>query len=109
VLSDKDRRLPAAFPLRSMHQVSVCEPALAPGPGAVSLLFPVADDALDSADPAALAAMPRPLALAYVGNQYDRDAAFAEFFTPAAARHQHRVAGKWARSCYPIGTPGPGR
>jgi hypothetical protein len=39
--------------------VTVCEPALAPNPSAVSLLFPVADDALDTADPAALAAMHR--------------------------------------------------
>jgi hypothetical protein len=62
LLWDKDQRLPAASPLRSLAQVTVCEPALAPSPGAVSLLFPVADDALDSADPAALAAMPRPLA-----------------------------------------------
>ncbi|HEX7162465.1 MAG TPA: hypothetical protein VF223_14665 [Trebonia sp.] len=65
---------------------------------AVSLLFPVADDALDTADPAALAAMPKPLPLVYVGNQYDRDEAFAGFFAPAAARHRHRVAGKWTRT-----------
>ncbi len=57
---------------------------------AVSLLFPVADDAL--------AAMPKPLPLVYVGNQYDRDEAFAGFFAPAAARHRHRVAGKWTRT-----------
>jgi hypothetical protein len=63
--------------------VTVCEPALAPSPGAVSLLFPVADDLLDTAGPAALAMMPRPLPL--VGNQYDRDEAFAGFFAPGAA------------------------
>jgi hypothetical protein len=90
-------------PLRSLAQVTVCEPALAPSPGAISLLFPVADDALDSANPKALAAMPRPLPLVYVGNQYDRDAAFTEFFAPAAARHRHRVAGKW-----PSTAPWPG-
>ncbi len=98
LLWDKDRRLPAASPLRSLAQVTVCEPALAPSPGAVSLLFPVADDALDTADAAALAAMPRPLPLVYVGNQYDRDEAFAVFFAPAAARHHHQVAGKWTRT-----------
>ena len=65
---------------------------------AVSLLFPVADDALDTTDPAALAAIPRPLPLVYVGNQYDRDEAFAGFFAPAAARHRHRVPGKWTRT-----------
>ena len=42
--------------------------------------------------------MPRPLPLVYVGNQYDRDEAFAGFFAPAAARHPHRVAGKWTRT-----------
>jgi hypothetical protein len=98
IVWDKDRRLPAASPLRSLPQVTVCEAALAPGPGAVSLLFPVADDALDAADPQALASLPKILPLAYVGNQYDRDDAFAEFFAPAATRHQHRVAGKWTRT-----------
>jgi hypothetical protein len=90
------RRVQAARPEATAQ--TVCEPALAPSPGAVSLLFPVADDALDTANPAALAAMPRPLPLVYVGNQYDRDEAFAGFFAPAAARHHHQVAGKWTRT-----------
>ena len=42
--------------------------------------------------------MPRPLPLVYIGNQYDRDEAFSAFFAPAAARFQHRVAGKWTRT-----------
>ncbi len=42
--------------------------------------------------------MPRPLPLVYAGNRYDRDEAFAGFFAPAAARHRHRVAGKWTRT-----------
>ena len=95
VLWDKDRQLPSGSPLRSAPGVTVCEPALAPSPGAVSLLFPVADDALDDADPSALAGMTRTLPLVYVGNQYDRDAAFGDFFAPAATWHSHRVAGKW--------------
>ncbi|MEV7020885.1 hypothetical protein [Kitasatospora sp. NPDC093558] len=95
VLWDKDRQLPADDPLRAIGHVQVCEPALHPSPGAVSLLFPVADDALDQAYPAALAAFERLLPLVYVGNQYDRDAAFGEFFAPAAAQLPHRVAGKW--------------
>jgi hypothetical protein len=45
-----------------------------------------------------LAAMPRPLPLVYIGNQYDRDEAFSAFFAPAAAGHGHRVAGKWTRT-----------
>jgi len=98
VLWDKDRRLPADDPLRHLSNVAVCEPALHPTPGAASLLFPVADAALDQADPAALAATPRPLPLVYVGNQYDRDLAFDTFFAPAAARFPHRVAGKWPRT-----------
>jgi len=97
VLWDKDLQLPAADPLRRLPQVTVCEAALFPRPGAVRLLFPVCDAALDAADPAALAAAPRPLPLAYAGNQYDRDEEFGLFFAPAAARFRHRVAGKWPR------------
>ena len=98
IVWDKDLQLPASSPLRSLPNVTVCEAALAPRPGAVSLLFPVADDDLDRADPAALAAMPRALPLVYIGNQYDRDEAFKAFFAPPAARHGHRVAGKWSRT-----------
>ena len=98
IIWDKDLQLPAGSPLRSLPNVTVCEAALAPGPGAVSLLFPVDDNQIDQADPAALAALPRPLPLVYAGNQYDRDDAFSAFFAPAAARHAHRVAGKWTRT-----------
>ena len=49
----------------------VCEPALHPTPGAVTLLFPVADAALDCADPPGLVAETRDLPLVYLGNQYD--------------------------------------
>lgn len=49
ILWDKDRRLPAADPLRRTRNVTVCEPALHPTPGAVPLLFPVADTAIDAA------------------------------------------------------------
>lgn len=98
IVWDKDRQLPVNDPLRHTRNVDVCEAALHPTPGAVSLLFPVADDAVDAAEPAALAARPRELPLAYVGNQYDRDAAFEEFFAPAAAVHRHVVAGKWTRT-----------
>ncbi|MGH3754925.1 MAG: hypothetical protein ACRDRP_19950 [Pseudonocardiaceae bacterium] len=95
ILWDKDRQLPPDDPLRQTGNVVVCEAALHPTPGAASLLFPVADHALDAADPAALAAASRKLPLAYVGNQYDRDTAFDAFFAPAAATHPHLVAGKW--------------
>jgi hypothetical protein len=98
VVWDKDLQLPASDPLRRMPQVTVCEAALLPRPGAVRLLFPVCDAVLDAADPAALAAAPRPLPLAYAGNQYDRDEAFGRFFAPAAACFRHRVAGKWTRT-----------
>lgn len=95
VLWDKDRQLAVDDPLWHSSNVVVCEAAVHPTPGAVSLLFPVADVALDTADSAALATTPRELALAYVGNQYDRDSAFDTFFAPAAAAHRHLVAGKW--------------
>lgn len=98
VLWDKDRKLPADDPLRNTSNVAVCEPALHPTPGAISLLFPVADTVLDDAQPGALASRPRDVTLAYVGNQYDRDGPFDEFFAPAAAEHCHLVAGKWTRT-----------
>lgn len=98
VHANKDRRLLTGDPLSAVHNVVICEAALHPTPGAVSLLFPVDDEMLDAADPVALAAAPRDLTLAYVGNQYDRDDAFDAFFAPAAVRHRHLVAGKWTRT-----------
>lgn len=98
LLWDKDLQLPPEDPLRQLDWVTVCEPALHPSPGAESLLFPVADSVLDAANPAGLAARPRPLPLTYVGNQYDRDQAFDRYFAPAAQHVRHRVAGKWPRT-----------
>jgi hypothetical protein len=100
VIWDKDLQLKSSSPLRSLPSVAVCEAAIRPGPDSHGLLFPVADTALDCADPASLAALPRPLPLAYAGNQYGRDEAFSEFFAPAAARFPHRVAGKWTRTAH---------
>lgn len=95
ILWDKDQQLPADSAVRRNHAVTVAEPALHPSPGAHSLLFPVADDVLDAFDPTRAAAGSRPWPLVYVGNQYGRDAAFDAYFAPAAARHPHKVAGKW--------------
>ncbi len=95
IVWDKDLQLDGDHRLRHAPHVTVCEAALHPGPGAVSLLFPAADTALRDTDPAALAALPRELSLVYVGNQYDRDEAFDEFFAPTAALVPHLVAGKW--------------
>ncbi|MEW9533603.1 hypothetical protein [Microbispora sp. NPDC049125] len=96
VIWDKDRQLPRGSVWRHRPGVVVCEPALDPTPGAHRLLFPLDDDALDRADPAALAVRPRPIPLVYVGNQYGRDEEFDQFFAPAAARLPHVIAGKWA-------------
>ncbi|ASU81098.1 hypothetical protein CDG81_13515 [Actinopolyspora erythraea] len=95
ILWDKDQQLPAEDPLRQRSTVTVAEAALHPNPGAYSLLFPVADEDLDAFDPASAAAETRSWPLVYVGNQYDRDTAFDTYFVPAAARHRHRVCGKW--------------
>lgn len=95
IIWDKDRQLPAGDPLRSQYHVAVAEAALHPTVGAWPLLFPVADQAFARADPAALARSRRDLPLVYIGNQYDRDQAFDQFFAPAAARVMHQVAGKW--------------
>jgi hypothetical protein len=98
IIWDKDRQLPADDPLRHLHNIAVAEAALHPTLGAWSLLFPVGDHALDQADPAALAQHRRNLPLVYVGNQYDRDRAFDQFFAPAATRVLHQVSGKWTRT-----------
>lgn len=98
LLWDKDQQLPAGHRLRVMNTVTVCEAALHPTPGAVRLLFPVDDHTLDTADPEALASLPRSLPLVYIGNQYDRDDAFHQYFVPAARSHEHAVAGKWTRT-----------
>ncbi|GHJ35421.1 hypothetical protein Sm713_10300 [Streptomyces sp. TS71-3] len=95
VIWDKDRRLPANGPWRRRSHVVVCEAALTPSPDAHRLLFPAADELLDSADPHALAKRPRPTPLAYVGNQYDRDEEFDRYLAPAAAQFDHVIAGKW--------------
>lgn len=93
---DKDLRMEADDPMRTLTNVVVAEAGLHPRPGAASLLFPVADQALDAADPEQLARLPRSLPLVYIGNQYDRDDAFETFLSPAASRFRHRIAGKWA-------------
>lgn len=93
IVWDKDRQLPAADRLRGLDHIMVCEAALNPTPGATSLLFPVDDTVLDAADPAELVTRDRDLPLVYIGNQYDRDAAFGEFFAPAAAHFRHAVVG----------------
>jgi hypothetical protein len=95
VIWDLDRQLPVDDPLRLLPQVRVAEYALNPTAGAVTVACPVPDSLLDNADPKELAGRHRPLPLVYVGNQYDRDAAFEKYFAPAAAAFEHRVAGKW--------------
>lgn len=98
IVWDKDRQLPHDDALRTHPAVSVCEAALYPSPGAHSLLFPIDDATLDDADPAELSRGERTMPLVYVGNQYNRDDAFDTFFAPAAAQHDHRVAGKWTET-----------
>ncbi|MEV0915720.1 hypothetical protein AB0I93_15825 [Streptomyces sp. NPDC049967] len=98
VIWDKDRTLRSESVWRRTAHTRVCEAALAPSHGARSLLFPVAEDLLTQANPVALAAQRRDLALGYVGNQYDRDESFDRFFAPAAARVEHLVAGKWTKT-----------
>ena len=95
ILWDKDRKLAADSHWRNARTVTVCEPSLVVTPGAQRLLFPADDQRLDDSDPQALAALPRPITLAYAGNQYERDDAFTRYFAPAAAHVHHQVAGKW--------------
>jgi hypothetical protein len=98
IIWNKDLQRAATDPIRHRRNVVVCEPALRPSQGAISLLFPVSDEVLDATDPTALARMERSLPLVYIGNQYDRDEAFDAFFAPAADHFSHRVAGKWTQT-----------
>lgn len=98
VIWDTDRQMALEDPLRRMPHVAICDTARRPTPGSAVLFSMVPDELIDTADPEKLAAIDRPLDLAYVGNQYDRDEAFDEFFAPAAARFPHQVAGKWPRA-----------
>ncbi|MFL1376792.1 hypothetical protein [Nocardiopsis protaetiae] len=98
LLWDKDLHLAPDDPIRSDPAITVCEAALFPHSGARSLLFPVRDACLDTADPERLAKTRRDLPLVYAGNQYDRDDAFDRYFAPAARHHRHLVAGKWPRT-----------
>jgi hypothetical protein len=95
LLWDKDLQMPARHRLRALAHVTVCEAALHPRTGAKTLLFPVSEHALDAADPIELARARRDLPLVYIGNQYDRDEEFDQWFAPLAAAFPHRVAGKW--------------
>jgi hypothetical protein len=95
IVWDKDQQLEATGGLHELPNVTVCEAALFLRKDAVRLLFPIADRVLDAADPAVLARLPRDLPLVYIGNQYDRDDAFDTYFAHAAAKVDHRVAGKW--------------
>ncbi|GGX53675.1 hypothetical protein [Streptomyces noursei] len=98
VIWDKDRQLREDSIWRRTPNVTVCEAALTPTPGAHRLLFPIGDALLDGADPVAMAGEDRRTPLGYAGNQYDRDDAFDRFFAPAAARFEHWVGGKWTRT-----------
>ncbi|MEU7871260.1 hypothetical protein [Dactylosporangium sp. NPDC049140] len=93
---DLDRQLQPDDPVRGLPNVVVADFALRQVPGVVSLPCPVPDVLLDAADPAALVALDRPTDLVYVGNRYERDAAFDRYFVPAARNLVHEVAGKWA-------------
>ncbi|GAA0695110.1 hypothetical protein GCM10010193_57290 [Kitasatospora atroaurantiaca] len=95
---DLDRTLAPNDPLRRHPAVQILDVAQHPADGARTLLVPVADQALDRADPRELVAGERIWPLVYVGNQYGRDAAFDRYFAPAARIHLHQVVGKWTHT-----------
>jgi hypothetical protein len=98
IVWDKDMWLDEDDQLRARSNVVVAEAAMFPRAGARSLLFPVGDTALDAAQRSPPSAFGSgTFDLVYIGNQYDRDAAFDLYFAPAAASLRHRVFGKWSR------------
>jgi hypothetical protein len=95
LLWDTDGGLPSDHPLRRCDTVVVAEATPHPRPGAVSLLLPVDDTALDAVDPAVLAARSRTLSLVCVGTQTHHAQAFATYAAPTAAIYSHLIAGHW--------------
>ena len=98
IVWDRDLALPEADGLRALPNAAVAEPTLRPRAGAVRLLFPVAESALDDADPQALIQRHRGLPLVFAGDQDGCEDAFERYFAPAAARFRHRVAGRWPQA-----------
>jgi hypothetical protein len=95
---DKDLKLPHDAALRSVPWVRMAEATRFPSPGAVGLLFPI-DDQVFADRIAALATTPPAPAryvLGYVGNRYERDEDFDQFFAGPAHELEHAVFGKWA-------------
>lgn len=95
---DKDLRIEPNAEIRDLYNVRVAETAWFPRADAIRLQIPVCPDALDDARTEFSTGSPneRSLSLVYVGNQYERDARFNEFFaTPAIDERRHAVIGKW--------------
>jgi hypothetical protein len=98
---DKDLRIEPNAEIRDLSNVRIAETAWFPRVDAIRLQIPVSPEALDAARTEFSAADPRgrSLSLIYVGNQYERDARFNEFFaTPAINERRHAVVGKWTHT-----------
>lgn len=96
---DKDLRVEPESQLRNFSNVRVAETAWFPRANAIRLQIPVSLEEIQSAnaDLATSDRHMRNLALVYVGNQYERDARFNEYFAvPAATEARHSVIGKWS-------------
>ncbi|BFO15513.1 hypothetical protein SHKM778_19010 [Streptomyces sp. KM77-8] len=138
VIWDKDRTLRAESVWRRTAHTRVCEAALAPTPGAHSLLFPVAEDLLARADPSpsrlglgisrsdtwatsttgtspstASSPRPPPASSTWPPGSGRRPAAGRTSASWAGSRSRPppaSTAGPWPRcSCCPSGTPPSGR
>ncbi|MFT4295935.1 MAG: hypothetical protein QM582_11040 [Micropruina sp.] len=98
---DKDLRLPLNSPIRRLPNVQVAETAWRPRVGSFRLQIPVSQDALTQARYRAKEERPedRDISLLYVGNQYERDDRFNEYFAiPALTTPHHYVVGKWTQT-----------
>lgn len=97
---DKDLRLSRNSPLRTLPNVRVAETAWRPREGAFRLQIPVTPDSLTLARRRVPEERQedRSISLLYVGNQYERDERFEEYFAlPARHVSDHRVVGKWTQ------------
>lgn len=102
---DKDLRVDQNSEIRLHSNIRIAETAWFPRPGSIRLQIPVLAEALDMARAEFSLGSPtdRELSLIYVGNQYERDERFNEYFAvPATHDYRHAVIGKWtATSAWP--------
>lgn len=110
IIWDKDQQLKQEDMQKfSGKKVMVLEPSLKPSSGRKSLLFPINIELLEAARASLpqYSAQDKKTQLIYIGNQYDRDDSFAEYYDRASGLlgEAAQVYGKWSGANKATGKP----